>query len=583
MGAVPLRGIGVVSLLLLAVSLLLQGVALGAQDESTRSADTAGADVPTAVPAFRRAERVAVLSVHGVIDQITLMSLERRVKEAIEQGAAAIVFDIDTPGGRVDSARDIEHLIKNDAGVNTVAWINTDAFSAGTLIALACREIVVHPTATWGDCAPIAIGTAGLIAMPAAERAKQEGPLRASVVDSARRNGYDERLVEAFIAVGVELWMLENTDTGERIFVDRAEYRRVFDEEPPQNITSATPPGSGRGQQVLPFFDQHLRDTMLDGPAPTEEQMRESIEEAQRLPSPRKLLTSADRDDWTLISQVISNDKLLVVDSRDSINFGLANATIANEQELKAFFGATTLTRMDESWSEQLVRFMISGWVRTLLILLFVVCAVIEFALPGTGVFGIVAAVTLLLLIGAPFLAGMAQWWEILLIVGGMALIAIEVFILPGLGVAGVSGVVCVLVGVVGTFVTGDVQSVQGQNELYVGLAATAGGIIAGGIAIWLLARHLYDAPFFQKFILSGAGEHEAAAAAAVAASSSSTAHVVQPDDSGTADTDLRPSGRAFINGRMIDVVTSGGYVKAGTRVVVTAVDRYRIEVEAVE
>ena len=74
---------------------------------------------PTAVPAYRQANKVAVLTVHGAIDGITLRSLERRVRQARDDGADAIVFDIDTPGGALDATLDICHLIRTDAPANT--------------------------------------------------------------------------------------------------------------------------------------------------------------------------------------------------------------------------------------------------------------------------------------------------------------------------------------------------------------------------------------------------------------------------------------------------------------------------------
>lgn len=48
---------------------------------------------------------------------------------------------------------------------------------------------------------------------------------------------------------------------------------------------------------------------------------------------------------------------------------------------------------------------------------------------------------------------------------------------------------------------------------------------------------------------------------------------------SGTAETDLRPSGYARINGRRHDVVSSRGYLEKGTRVEVTEVHGMRIVV----
>jgi hypothetical protein len=271
---------------------------------------------PAAVPAYRQANTVAVLTVHGAIDGITLRSLERRVRQAKADGADAIVLDIDTPGGALDSTLDICHLIRTESPANTVAWINPQAYSAGTIIALACREIVVGPNSAFGDAAPIS--PFGYI--PATERAKVESPLLTEVIDSARTNHYDEKLVEAFIGVGVELWMIENIDTGERAFVDRQEYQTLFGEDPPAQITPvAPPPGLQTQPPVKPWFESLMPHEPAGTGTVDREQIRQQIELEQSRPSSRARLTKDDRDQWKLVKQVVSNDRLLVLKPRQAL------------------------------------------------------------------------------------------------------------------------------------------------------------------------------------------------------------------------------------------------------------------------
>ena len=50
---------------------------------------------------------------------------------------------------------------------------------------------------------------------------------------------------------------------------------------------------------------------------------------------------------------------------------------------------------------------------------------------------------------------------------------------------------------------------------------------------------------------------------------------------SGAAVTDLRPAGKATIEGRRVDVLTEGAYVARGTRVTVVRVEGNRIFVRA--
>ena len=56
-----------------------------------------------------------------------------------------IVFDIDTFGGRVDAATQIKDIIL-DSKINTIAFINKRAISAGALISLSCDSIFILAT-----------------------------------------------------------------------------------------------------------------------------------------------------------------------------------------------------------------------------------------------------------------------------------------------------------------------------------------------------------------------------------------------------------------------------------------------------
>jgi len=583
------RLVMVAALLLLLVAHLAAGVSTG--QEGSQARQPAGPGVQF-VPGYRQADRVAVLTVRGEIDMITLASLERRIEKAREIGCDAVVIELDTPGGRLDAARDIVHLIKHTAPVNTVAWVNPDAFSAGTLIALSCREIVVAPDATWGDCAPIMVSHIGeLIAMPVDERAKAEAPLRMDVVDSARRHGYDENLVQAFISVGIELWMLEKKDGSERIFVDRNEYRRVFSENPPDQIGSVTPPGTGVAPPTLPMFGNHPGYVNeFEGLTPEEIESEKSklVEEAQTL-QPRAPLTAADADQWKLLGQVDSADQLLVVKAQESLAYGLAEEIVKDDGELAAFFGIDLarnpdgLARMDETWSEHLVRFLVSFPVRVVLMIIFILALLLEMAMPS-GLFGVLAVVALMVFLGAPLLVGMAQWWSALLILVGLGLLAVEFFLIPGFGVAGFAGAAALLVGVVASFVSGDLESAEGQADLYTGVAAMLIGLLGAGIGVVVLSRHVHDIPFMRRLVLSATTDAASAEPARQGLLEAMGAGPVlsgpREGDLGVAITDLRPSGRASFGGRAVDVVTSGGYIAAGATVRAAHVGTFRVEVE---
>ncbi|MHC4446636.1 MAG: NfeD family protein [Planctomycetota bacterium] len=561
------------------------GTAAGVLQET----DSPTAPAAPAVPAYRQANTVAVLTVQGPIDKVTWRSLERRVQQALDDGADALVLDIDTPGGALEATLEICHLIKTDAPANTVAWINPQAYSAGTIIALACREIVVARNASFGDAAPISsLG----VPIPITERAKLESPILAEVIDSARRHHYDENLVQSFVSVGVELWLIQHVDTGERVFVDREEYRAVFGEDPAQQLTRVAPPAGAAPSPVRPWFSTLIPVDQSPGePPPDAEKLKAEIEFQQQLFPARTRLTEVDSGKWRPVAQVVSGDRLLTLKPAEAIYYGLAVTTVANDADLAAYFGATTLRRYDRTWSESLVRFLVNPVVRGVLIVIFVVCLVIELAAPGFGIFGSAAVATLLLLVGAPWLAGMAGWWELVAIMAGLVLIAAELFVIPGFGLPGLAGVVCLLVGLVGTFISGDINTPRGQEELWTGLGAVLTAIFAAGIAIWLISKNLNAWPLLNRIVLraeiGGAGPVGGRAAGGAAAAEAGPRETMgagltglRPGDVGVAETDLRPAGRANFDGRLVDVKSIGSYIEQGTPIRVATVGRFVIEVE---
>ena len=66
--------------------------------------------------------------------------IKRTIAEAELNKIDAIIFDINTFGGRVDAATQIKDAILSSE-VTTIAFINRRAISAGALISLSCEKI----------------------------------------------------------------------------------------------------------------------------------------------------------------------------------------------------------------------------------------------------------------------------------------------------------------------------------------------------------------------------------------------------------------------------------------------------------
>jgi membrane-bound serine protease (ClpP class) len=76
------------------------------------------------------------------------------LKEAEKANAKVLILEIDTFGGRLDAAVRIKDKLV-DTNLNTIAFINKKAISAGALISLATKHIVMAPGSTIGAATPV--------------------------------------------------------------------------------------------------------------------------------------------------------------------------------------------------------------------------------------------------------------------------------------------------------------------------------------------------------------------------------------------------------------------------------------------
>ena len=95
------------------------------------------------------ANTVYHIPIEGTIDLGLPPFIERSIAEAEENNAKAIIFEVNTFGGRVDAATQIKDAIL-DSKVPTVSFINKRAISAGALISLSCEKVFMAGGATIG-------------------------------------------------------------------------------------------------------------------------------------------------------------------------------------------------------------------------------------------------------------------------------------------------------------------------------------------------------------------------------------------------------------------------------------------------
>ena len=155
----------------------------------------AGAPAGLAAREVVRKGDIAVVPLSGEISDSLAAFIRRAEKEAENRGASAIIFEMNTYGGRLDSAEEITSAL-NRATIPTYTFINTNAGSAGALLALATRFIYMAPVSAIGAAAPILATGEDL---PATARDKTISYWSALIRSSATRNGHNPDIGEAFI------------------------------------------------------------------------------------------------------------------------------------------------------------------------------------------------------------------------------------------------------------------------------------------------------------------------------------------------------------------------------------------------
>lgn len=103
---------------------------------------------------------VVVVDVDTDINPVTAEFLKRVISGAAEAGAPAVVLRVDTPGGRLDSTREITQAILASS-VPVVGFVHppgAQAASAGFIILMACDVAAMAPGTNAGAASPVGGG-----------------------------------------------------------------------------------------------------------------------------------------------------------------------------------------------------------------------------------------------------------------------------------------------------------------------------------------------------------------------------------------------------------------------------------------
>ncbi len=157
------------------------------------------AESPGPTPPAADRPLVYQIPIEDAIEPALLYVIRRGITEAEAQQADAIIFSMDTPGGRVDVTRDILEIIR-ETGIPVYTFVERDAYSAGAIIALATPTIYMAPGSVIGAATPIMMSPGGGVQdLNEDVSEKMKSGVAAMVRAAAEQGGHDPELAEAMV------------------------------------------------------------------------------------------------------------------------------------------------------------------------------------------------------------------------------------------------------------------------------------------------------------------------------------------------------------------------------------------------
>ncbi len=387
------------------------------------------------------AQEALLIPIHGPIDQFQSVLVQRGVERALREEFDYLVLDIDTFGGRVDSALEIANTLGGAVGITTVAYVgNTPrgrgvSWSAGALIAFACNDIYLAPGTSIGAATPVLQSPQGQ------EQASEKtvSAVRGQMAALAERNGHPPAVARAMVDASVVLTAVE--------------------------------------------IDGELR--LLSAPELAALETEEAVEITRR--------------------EVVSEEgKLLTLTAGQMEQYGISKGSPRSREALGESLSASGFTVMEPSATDRVVSVLTSSGFTSLLILAGLVALFMEITSPGFGLPGAVALTAFATLFASNLLLGRAGSLEIILFVLGVGLLIFEIFVIPGFGVAGITGLIALALSLILSlqrFVIPEFSyqwEILGQNVMIV-----LGSLFGAVLGALLLAMLVKNTRFFSRLALA--------------------------------------------------------------------------------
>lgn len=291
-----------------------------------------------------------------------------------------------------------------------------------------------------------------------------------------------------------------------------------------------------------------------------------TAEARNREPSLAKAMVNPNHDS---IEGVCKKGDILTLTAESAFKHGYCDQITASLTAVlrASSLESATVESVAPTSSEKLARYLTNTTVSTLLFSIAFWCMVIEFYIPGFGIFGIISIICFALFFGGHLFAYMAGFEVLIIFVIGLILLLLEIFVIPGFGVVGILGILCLGFSIIQLY-GGFIEAIYAAGYL----------LLYTFIAVFLIYKFAPKLGLFNRFVLKTEMKVEDGY---VAVEKDIYANLLGLQ--GETVSICRPSGIAKIGTERYDVISDGDFLEKGIKIIVKKVDGNKIVVKKLE
>lgn len=499
------------------------------------------------VPQFSDFEEISIHEMHF---------LKEILEEAKKNNVKAVIFEIDTPGGRIDVALKYVSILSK-AEVPTIAFVNPQAISAGMIIALAADRIAINPSGTIGDAMPIQMTHMGM--RPITEKPQPEKQSEKKSTPEDIKTGKDEKKDSP-----------EENKKKEETADKKDQGEKEVKKDRPENVTL---------KKILKEFEK-LRENQNQSPEEKKladqkfltvyfkvlqvlaEKNNRPVKVVRAMADPyQKLSEKEDGIEHTKVSP-------LTLSAIEAERLNVVDYICRSKSALKDELGLTEckIVTKNKTPSHYIIFLLAHPFISGVLIILGIIGLYIEAKTPGFGVPGGIGLLALTLFFVGHVGVGDSNWIPTVIFIVGIILLALEIFVIPGFGITGIMGIISIFAALLLAF---------GWDNLELAINTVGISLIVASVVIVFLTIYvLPKTTVFKKITLETSHSTENGF------SSHKEPNEALVGKEGIVHTTLRPTGLAIIEDQRLDVMTEGDFIEKGEKVIVTRINGMQIIVK---